>query len=107
MYIYIYTHVLYICTLGTQHANQFPCPIGTFGDRIGYNSSMDCLACSGGSYCASAGLTSPTGYCAAGFYCRRSAESPNPDQTTDANVCPQGKIYFKELCQILFWVDIL
>ena len=75
---------------GTKRDNEWPCPLGTFGNATGYNSTADCSPCLGGMYCGIVGKTVPTAPCSAGYYCRRYAETSTPNQSTDANVCPQG-----------------
>ena len=75
---------------GTKRQDEYLCPLGTFGNDTGYNSSSDCSPCSGGYYCGQLGLTFPSGQCEAGFYCRQYAERSAPNQTLDANLCPQG-----------------
>ncbi|XP_023933458.1 uncharacterized protein LOC106181652, partial [Lingula anatina] len=80
----------YYCLDGTPRADTYPCPLGTFGNDTGYNSSGNCSPCSGGMHCSIVGRTAPVGLCTTGYYCRQYAESATPNQTTDANVCPQG-----------------
>ena len=36
------------------------------------------------------GLDSPAGLCHPGYYCKRFAMYATPNQTGDADVCPQG-----------------
>lgn len=53
--------------------------------------STDCKACPGGKYCATAGLTTPTGLCAAGYYCTKNAVSATPALLTGSyGPCPTG-----------------
>lgn len=80
----------YYCPPGTRHSQQWPCPLGTFGNLTGFNSSMDCTPCSPGMYCGSIGLTKPTDQCAERYYCRVYAETSTPSQGSNANICPQG-----------------
>ena len=77
---------------GTKHASEYPCPLGTFGNATGYNSSGQCSPCLGGQYCGTVGKTEPSGPCASGYFCKRFATLSAPNQTTDANICPQGKL---------------
>ena len=37
-----------------------------------------------------AGMVESNRTCEAGYYCRRRALSPTPNQGYDANICPQG-----------------
>ncbi|OAF70026.1 hypothetical protein A3Q56_02216, partial [Intoshia linei] len=55
------------------------CPIGTFSLSTGLKDYTECTPCSSGKYCATAGLTTVTGDCNAGFYCTTGVNVPNPD----------------------------
>ena len=44
------------------------CPVGTFSNQAGLQSSSECTNCTGGYYCGSTGLTVETGLCHAGVY---------------------------------------
>ncbi|TYZ59327.1 hypothetical protein PybrP1_004972 [[Pythium] brassicae (nom. inval.)] len=55
-----------------------PCPRGTYSNATALTSAKECTLCDEGSYCADPGLTSPTGLCAAGHYCKRNNTLPNP-----------------------------
>lgn len=48
------------CPAGTGSAIP-GCPIGTFSIQQNLKSSNECTTCTGGSYCATTGLTAPTG----------------------------------------------
>ncbi|RUS80256.1 hypothetical protein EGW08_011985, partial [Elysia chlorotica] len=80
----------YFCPEGTSRTDQYPCPIGTFSNSSGLNASSDCTPCSAGQFCGSAGLTAPTGPCSQGYFCKWYAEMFTPNQTADAEICPQG-----------------
>ena len=71
----------------------------------GLNQSADCTPCSPGYYCGIVGQSTPTAYCAAGYYCKRSAEMSTPNQTTDANICPQGIVELKYSSLAVFFVS--
>lgn len=77
--------------VGTTHAAQWPCPLGTYSNVTGLSLSTDCNPCPGGFYCGLVGQDKPTGMCDQGYYCKRSAISSTPNQTDDANICPQGE----------------
>lgn len=67
----------FYCPQGSGVAT--PCPAGTFNNATGgYDSALHCLSCTPGSYCASSGLTAPTGLCNAGFFCAGGDTTPNP-----------------------------
>ncbi|CAM4616195.1 unnamed protein product [Lepidochelys kempii] len=72
------------CPEGTQ----FPvaCPVGTLNNATGGSSQDSCVPCYPGFFCASIGLSSPTGPCAAGFYCPANFSSFSPT----AFLCPKG-----------------
>ena len=72
-------HHGHYCSNGTS--NAIPCPEGTFTQSENLTSADECSYCMTGSYCATAGLTEPTGPCAAGYYCERGAISPNPSSS--------------------------
>lgn len=42
---------------------------GTYGATTGLANYTDCSDCTIGKYCETTGLTTPTGDCAAGYYC--------------------------------------
>ena len=59
----------YACPAGSVTGLENPCPAGTFSPLAGIASTAECQPCSAGMWCGSAGLTAPTGSCAAGYYC--------------------------------------
>lgn len=73
------------CLAGTGSMNQYPCSIGTYNDYTGKQSSADCVPCEPGKYCATPGLSVPTGDCTAGWYCVRGAWSDQPADITSFN----------------------
>ena len=78
----------YYCPEGTPAA--VPCPISTIGLTDDLASEDQCTPCPAGQYCASAGLSSPTGPCSAGWYCESSAEDPTPIVPAGNMQCPPG-----------------
>ncbi|CAG6003426.1 unnamed protein product, partial [Menidia menidia] len=62
------------------------CPIGSIRNTTGGVSIESCFACPAGHYCSSEGLSSPSGPCAAGFYCPYDFSSTTPY----AFLCPKG-----------------
>ncbi len=66
------------CPEGTGFATKFPCPAGTYGPDLYYESLDNCTQCPSGFYCEEAGLSVPTGECRAGFYCTGGASSSTP-----------------------------
>ncbi|KAL7831753.1 hypothetical protein AOLI_G00293010 [Acnodon oligacanthus] len=78
----------YYCPKGT--VRPVPCPSGTWSNATGQRSDEECQQCPGGFYCATAGLTVPTGLCSEGFYCIEKATTPMPTDRTSGNFCPEG-----------------
>ena len=80
----------YYCPNGTMYSTQFPCPIGTYSNKTGLQSVVDCLPCSGGFYCPLLASRMPFGPCLSGYYCHEGAMSSIPEEGPDANICPPG-----------------
>jgi hypothetical protein len=77
------------CELGS--VNPENCPAGTFGDGTKFRQKEDCADCTPGMYCATSGLTAPTGLCSQGFYCILGAKTPtSSDDVNTGGVCPAG-----------------
>ena len=89
LYINNQYFITFILLIGTERADQYPCPLGTFGNATGYNSSLDCSPCLGGQYCGTVGKTEPTGPCEAGYYCQEYCETSTPNQGSYGDICPQ------------------
>ncbi|GCC23266.1 hypothetical protein chiPu_0001660 [Chiloscyllium punctatum] len=68
----------FYCPVGTQAATQYGCPPGTFSPNTRLKNINECQLCLPGQYCASFGLSAPSG-----FYC--------PEGTSyDWQPCPPG-----------------
>ncbi|XP_044928344.1 SCO-spondin isoform X2 [Mustela putorius furo] len=68
-----------------------PCPPGTFSIHTKLSSEAACSPCPPGHYCGSAGLTSPSGPCSTGFFCRHGALVPNGSLGEETSgPCPAG-----------------
>lgn len=50
--------------------NWKPCLPGTFSADVGLSNVSQCKECTGGYYCDHHNLTTPSGACQAGYYCR-------------------------------------
>ena len=56
----------------------------------GGKAESDCHLCDEGRYCAGTNNTSPTGDCAAGYYCKRGNRMSTPNNGTNGGPCYQG-----------------
>ena len=78
------------CEAGvTEPAN---CPPGTYLNSTGASMLADCIPCTAGFYCASSGLSFPSGPCQAGYYCPEGSVVPSDEQyiCTPGHYCPEG-----------------
>lgn len=62
----------------TRSFIESPCPQGTFSAATNLSDASGCQACSSGSYCATTGLSAPTGPCRAGFLCVAGSTTASP-----------------------------
>lgn len=78
------------CPAGS-HTHQ-TCAAGQFQNEFGKVSSADCIPCTAGKYCASAGTAVPDGDCYGGYYCPISQTSKTPAayQCQPGYYCPNG-----------------
>lgn len=58
----------YYCPQGTG-LDWRSCPAGTYSDRLGLYKESQCQDCDAGKFCDGRNLTSPTDFCAAGYFC--------------------------------------
>ncbi|XP_072885876.1 uncharacterized protein [Hemitrygon akajei] len=79
----------FYCTPESREKPQ-PCERGTYSNSVGLGTSSACTPCGGGQYCTDLGLTQPTGYCKAGFYCRERATTAAPIDGITGDVCTAG-----------------
>jgi hypothetical protein len=81
-----------ICPAGSYcpsgSVSPMNCPPGTFLSYTGATDANLCQACLPGQYCGTSGLSSPTGDCAAGFFCPAGTSVSSPVET----ICPPGYI---------------
>ena len=73
------------CPAGTGSMNQYPCDKGYYNGIAGKQSVSDCLPCDPGKYCATPGLSTPSGDCKEGWYCIRGAWSDQPTDISTYN----------------------
>lgn len=78
------------CVAGSSFYED--CPRGTYSPTPGLGAEENCTDCDPGQYCSGIAMTSTTGNCRKGYYCvgRAETKSPNSDNGTTGNVCPQG-----------------
>ncbi|XP_029373686.1 uncharacterized protein LOC115053250 isoform X2 [Echeneis naucrates] len=69
-----------------------PCSLGSVRSTSGGVSMESCSACPAGHYCSTEGLATPSGPCAAGFYCPFdfSATTPYAFLCPKGHYCPEG-----------------
>ena len=53
-------------------------------------SEAECLDCYEGKYCATAGLTAPTGDCTEGYFCTTGKTIATPESCVAPKYCPAG-----------------
>ena len=82
------------CLAGTKSSTEFLCPAGTYGSSTELATVDECTSCTPGRYCATAGLTSPTGLCAAGYFCGGGSIVPDPHESAS----PYGISYKGDTC---------
>jgi hypothetical protein len=59
----------YYCPQGTAVSTTYPCPNGTYSNKVNNTNITNCQLCAPGYYCGTDGLSVPTGTCAPGYYC--------------------------------------
>lgn len=66
------------------------CPLGTFNNGTGLRYANECIPCTPGYYCPSAGLVEPIGECNAGHYCELASTEASPVAQSYGYRCPVG-----------------
>eukprot|EP01135_Chromosphaera_perkinsii_P006890 Nk52_evm45s621 gene=Nk52_evmTU45s621 len=83
-----------ICPAGSYcpsgSSTPIKCPAGTFSGTTGLVKEQDCTPCTPGSFCASEGLTAPSGLCKAGHYCSTVSTMEAPNGQVFGSICPAG-----------------
>ena len=80
----------YYCPAGDSQSPR-PCPVGTFNNLTHRSNINECVKCLEGHFCGKPALSSPSGICFAGYYCKRGSSLPNPSNTTqNGGPCPVG-----------------
>lgn len=74
--------LLHICPAGSYcpsgSGSPKSCPKGTYNPVLGVMSESDCVSCLGGKYCLTPNMTSPSGDCDKGYYCKSGSDTPRP-----------------------------
>ncbi|EDV25654.1 uncharacterized protein TRIADDRAFT_55968 [Trichoplax adhaerens] len=78
------------CPVGTRFGDEFKCPKGTYNNLTGLQLQSECQPCQPGKYCGTAGLSTWTGDCNAGYYCLQNASTPEPTDGITGSKCPVG-----------------
>eukprot|EP00994_Dinema_validum_P000383 NODE_1071_length_1119_cov_117.414953_g820_i0.p1 GENE.NODE_1071_length_1119_cov_117.414953_g820_i0~~NODE_1071_length_1119_cov_117.414953_g820_i0.p1 ORF type:complete len:315 (-),score=41.32 NODE_1071_length_1119_cov_117.414953_g820_i0:16-960(-) len=78
------------CPSSTRKPTQFPCPVGKFNNKTRLETDTECTLCSSGMFCATTGLSNPTGMCAGSYYCLLAATTPTPVDGLTGDICPPG-----------------
>ena len=80
-----------------NNSSPEPCSIGTYSTSLSLAEESECLLCAPGRYCATVGLTEPTGECLAGYFCEAGANASHAvvDRETPSGrhivgLCPAG-----------------
>jgi len=79
------------CLEGSSSATR--CPIGTFNPLTNGEALSACQDCLPGSYCSSEGISSVSGACSAGYFCKtKSQQQASETPSVDGNYgpCPVG-----------------
>ncbi|OMJ93310.1 hypothetical protein SteCoe_3776 [Stentor coeruleus] len=74
----------------TGSSTETPCPAGKFGAGVRLTVESDCAPCPYGYYCATTGLTAPTGQCSSGYFCEENSQSSTENDCTVGHYCPAG-----------------
>ena len=82
------------CPMGSHCAADTSAPTnclaGKYSGMTKLTNDTYCKSCEPGSYCATAGLSTPTGECTPGYYCAEGSTSATQNQCTAQNFCPMG-----------------
>lgn len=81
------------CPTGTPAPVQ--CLKGTYQPSKRKTRVEDCVGCDPGKFCSERGLSAVSGDCKAGYFCKGSANTSNPEDGVTGNVCPVGSFCVK------------
>jgi hypothetical protein len=85
------------CPAGTVYPTEHPCEKGTYNKVTGKGRKSDCTPCDPGKYCATSGLSKPTGQCTEGWYCIRGAWADQPADFGTPN-CDNSTVNISSNC---------
>ncbi|XP_070551431.1 multiple epidermal growth factor-like domains protein 6 [Ptychodera flava] len=80
----------FYCPNGTEFSTQYGCPNGTYGTATKLEDVSQCDQCPEGKFCRGTGLSSVSGNCNAGFWCKGGASTPVPTDGVTGSLCPEG-----------------
>ena len=78
----------HFCAAGTSAPAT--CDAGNYSAMTKLVDNTLCKKCEPGYYCATAGLSAPTGQCTPGHFCAEGSTSATAAECTAKNYCPQG-----------------
>ncbi|XP_077985306.1 uncharacterized protein LOC144439946 [Glandiceps talaboti] len=92
------------CPDGTEYADQYPCPEGTYNNATGQHNDTSCQLCPPGLYCEGSGLVYPSGLCDAGFYCSGGSDMNRPFDVGEIAPLPTpvSYVYPNDTCHPLY-----
>jgi hypothetical protein len=91
------------CTAGTSVPT--PCAQGEYSAMTKLVDNTYCKPCKPGHYCATPGISTPTGLCDPGYFCAEGSIIATAADCTVTNFCPQGSAN-EEKCPIGFYNTI-
>ncbi|XP_070551430.1 uncharacterized protein [Ptychodera flava] len=92
------------CPAGTEYADQYPCPEGTYNNATGQHNDTNCQYCPPGMYCEHSGLEYPSGLCDEGFYCSGGSDMQRPFDVgiTVPLPTPLSYVYPNDTCHPMY-----
>jgi hypothetical protein len=74
------------CPARTRFSTEFLCPNGTYSDSFSLRNESQCTPCTSGYYCATKGLTAPTGKCREGYFCGGGSSVATPHESGESGL---------------------
>ena len=73
------------CPNATRSAEEFLCPPGTYNNKTGLTTLIDCTSCPPGYFCDQPGLSTPSGKCSPGYFCGGGSYTSHPLASTNSS----------------------